>query len=264
MVRRLRSRHMYDDALIVVTADHGASFTPGERLRSLSPATYGEIGYVPLFMKLPGAREGDVNTEPMQSVDILPTLLDHLGVESEVDFDGRSLAGTPATQLRQRTVVDVDGQRSSFPVDNAALEAAVERKLALFGPGADSRDYYDLAPAGTHGLLGASTAEVDSENLDMTVKLPAASSYQAVQTSSGAIPALVTGSLHGTIPQQPPVIAVAVNGTVAAVTRADLGTDDIGQFRALTPPWLWREGGNEVAVFLVGPDLQLQRLRATS
>jgi arylsulfatase len=74
----LRERGLYDDALIVVTADHGEHF--GEQ---------GEWGHgrflfrqgihVPFVAKLPG-QVPERRTEHIQAVDIMPLILDELGL----------------------------------------------------------------------------------------------------------------------------------------------------------------------------------------
>jgi arylsulfatase A-like enzyme len=59
----LRARGLYDDALIVVTADHGETL-------------YEEQLHVPLIIKLPGNHQaGAVNTGFARHVDLVPTLL---------------------------------------------------------------------------------------------------------------------------------------------------------------------------------------------
>jgi hypothetical protein len=91
LVRRLRATGLYDRALIVVTADHGVSFQPGLSRRNVSSFNLGEIAGVPLIVKEPGQRRGRIDRRAAQTVDILPTIGDVLGV----DWGGRSLRGRP-------------------------------------------------------------------------------------------------------------------------------------------------------------------------
>ena len=55
LVARLREVDVYDDALIVVTADHGASLQPGAWFRRPTRPSFADIGAVPLFVKRPGS-----------------------------------------------------------------------------------------------------------------------------------------------------------------------------------------------------------------
>ena len=78
----LRAKGWYDDALIVVTADHGEAFW--ENLDA--PNYFGHNGAyepavrIPLIIKPPGQTVGRVITDYAQQRDILPTMLGHLGV----------------------------------------------------------------------------------------------------------------------------------------------------------------------------------------
>ena len=59
LVRRLKAKGLYDDSLVVVTADHGISWRPGVTTRRLvSPASVDELTPVPLIVKRPGQRRG--------------------------------------------------------------------------------------------------------------------------------------------------------------------------------------------------------------
>ena len=74
---RLRRTGLYDDALLVVTSDHGLAFEPGSDVRGLGagpidPDAQPELLWVPLFIKAPGQANGGVSDVPAQSTDVLP------------------------------------------------------------------------------------------------------------------------------------------------------------------------------------------------
>ncbi len=84
---------IYDDALLVVTSDHGVTLSPGKAgIRELEPDQPGivELAWVPLFIKEPGQTTGRVEDGNWQHVDLLPTIADHLGVEVPWEVDGIS------------------------------------------------------------------------------------------------------------------------------------------------------------------------------
>src|SRR6185503_10510055 len=71
-------------------ADHGDEFFEHggiEHTRTL----YDEIMHVPLIVRLPGEGRGRVVTDQVGLVDLMPTLLDVLGVPSSPSLQGRSL-----------------------------------------------------------------------------------------------------------------------------------------------------------------------------
>lgn len=87
----LKQAGLYDDALIVLTADHGEEFQEhggwwhGQTL-------YEEQLRVPLIVKYPGgARAGTVVEEYARSLDIAPTIADVARLEIPADWQGRSL-----------------------------------------------------------------------------------------------------------------------------------------------------------------------------
>ena len=87
------------DTAIVVTADHGESFTHGYGAHT-GPGLYDEIIHIPLILKLPDETTGKRCDTPVQQVDIAPTLAALAGVAAPGDWAGESLldacAGTHA------------------------------------------------------------------------------------------------------------------------------------------------------------------------
>lgn len=88
----LRSRGLYEESLIVVTSDHGEEFR--EHGRFIHSQPYDETIGVPLFIKYPGSwAAGTRVAEVVETVDILPTILDHLGIDPPASAQGESLLG---------------------------------------------------------------------------------------------------------------------------------------------------------------------------
>jgi arylsulfatase A-like enzyme/tetratricopeptide (TPR) repeat protein len=80
----------YDRTLIVVTSDHG------EGMYEHSEATHAFLAYettirVPLIVRVPGEVGGKRIVERTGTVDIVPTILDYVGVEIPSRLQGRSL-----------------------------------------------------------------------------------------------------------------------------------------------------------------------------
>ncbi len=74
LLDKLRARGLYDDAVIVLTADHGASFLKGTPRRPVSRENVGAIAPVPFFVKLPGQHEARVDDGAVRTIDVLPTI----------------------------------------------------------------------------------------------------------------------------------------------------------------------------------------------
>ena len=88
----LREHDLYDNTLIVFTSDHGEEF--GERGRHgwHSWTLYDELLSVPLIIKLPGSRYGGRTVgEVARGIDVLPTMIDLLDIDTAQLFEGYSL-----------------------------------------------------------------------------------------------------------------------------------------------------------------------------
>lgn len=90
LFEQLKARGLYDDALIIVTADHGEAF--GEHGRYLHEEVYEACSRVPLLVKFPqGEHAGRKVSEPVQLTDFLATIADVAGVSRPLPKDGISL-----------------------------------------------------------------------------------------------------------------------------------------------------------------------------
>jgi len=80
LVRELKARGQYDDALIVFTADHGEEFLDhGQWTHGKS--VFDELVHVPLIVKFPKNRDaGRRIDQQVRTMDILPTVLEAMGL----------------------------------------------------------------------------------------------------------------------------------------------------------------------------------------
>ncbi len=86
----LRDRKLMDRTLIVVTGDHGESLGEhGETSHAFF--VYDATSHVPLIVRTPWGDRGRSGAQ-VSSVDIMPTILDLVGLPPQPDLDGRSLA----------------------------------------------------------------------------------------------------------------------------------------------------------------------------
>lgn len=90
---QLDHRGLLADTLVVVTSDHGESFAERERNRMIGHGPlYREVLHVPLLLYVPGIEPGMTSSEIVETIDIMPTVLDLVGVARPQNLDGRSLA----------------------------------------------------------------------------------------------------------------------------------------------------------------------------
>lgn len=99
----LKFLDLYDDSLIVLTADHGEEF--GEHGGFDHGRTlYEELLHVPLVVKFPGDRwKGSTVSSSVSLVDLAPTILDVAGVDrSRLHLDGRNVTPPAAVDPSSR------------------------------------------------------------------------------------------------------------------------------------------------------------------
>ena len=104
LIGRLRRNGMYDNTMIVVTADHGfAWITDVPDRRRIRPATVAEIAPVPFFVKAPRQRRGVVNDSYVATLDVTPTIADLLNRRLPYRADGRSAFSRTVRKRRALT-----------------------------------------------------------------------------------------------------------------------------------------------------------------
>jgi hypothetical protein len=85
---------LYDKSLVIVVADHGISFRHLDLSRKVVPghaANVPAIAFPPLFVKYPDEHEGRIVDRHVETIDIVPTIADAVGVRIPWKVDGHSL-----------------------------------------------------------------------------------------------------------------------------------------------------------------------------
>ena len=254
LFRRLKRLGIYDEALIVVAADHGVAFDLGKRdRRYLTRANAAEIAAIPLFVKAPGQKRGTVDGGLVETVDILPTVLDVLNVDPRVKMDGRSAF---SREVRRRGTVRILKRNSFDPIRipraefERAKAAELEKKLRLFGSGREGPErLFRIGP--NQQVLGRRVAELSPGQGTARVDLVGAQEYDKVDLRSPTVPVHVVGRVRGGGGAFRDV-AIAVNGRIVAVSRTfRLATGGDELVAAMTPERAFRQGRNKVEVFEV-------------
>lgn len=245
---QLQATQMYEDSLVVVASDHGTSFLPGAPRRSTERRTIGEIAPVAMFIKEPGQTDGRVVDLPVQTIDILPTIASILDAQSIWDFDGVALNETSVgTNDRKLGLVGEKG--TPYSDEGTELSSVVERKYEIFG--GEPLDPYRLAPEGSESLIGRPAPENAPVARALgTVEDP--DRYLDVDLDDGPLPALLRGRVESREPELGrPVVAVALNGSIAAVSEASEDSEGNLVFQVLLPPARFQDGRNVLELFLV-------------
>jgi arylsulfatase A-like enzyme len=101
LLHNLEARGLYDEMLIVFVSDHGEEFREHGRWRH-GANLHAETLNFPLIIRYPGQQEGRRVEELAQHIDLMPTILDYLGLTIPEAVEGRSLSAVAKTGNSQR------------------------------------------------------------------------------------------------------------------------------------------------------------------
>jgi hypothetical protein len=247
VVARLHATGLWNRSLVIVTADHGVSFRPGEHRRYVDLQNIGDIAPIPLFVKLPGLRRGRVDRLRARSIDIVPTIADVLRVKSPWRVDGESLLAPDRKWPGRTTVYSYTGNvaTASWEGVEAQQRQTLDWKLRLFGWGNDS--YF--AEGNDRALLGRSVASFQfAESGSLRVRL-GTSTIVTYNSKVSSAPARVSGSINGARGGNLK-LAITVNGRIAAVTTT-IDTGGASKFSTFVPDYALHNGRNSIDVFAI-------------
>jgi arylsulfatase A-like enzyme len=127
----LQARGLFDDALIVVTSDHG------ERFGSIGRGRHGddlsqESVHVPLLIKVPHQARGERSERRAQLADVAPTILDRAGLPIPQEFFGSALAERSRAVIAESYLAAGGTVTPLRPVPIAQLDSELPTMWALF------------------------------------------------------------------------------------------------------------------------------------
>ena len=250
LLDRLEAVGIFDDAILVVTSDHGASFRADTPRRGLVDINAFEIGMVPLFIKAPHQSSGIVETTPARTIDVLPTVAKYLGVELPWPHQGQSLTENPRTAppLQVKAYWESDLVELGDVVEGVL--DATEYAYSIFGDGngridPDSLGDYD-------SLIGRAPEEVSTGSSTLEVHVDDLWRLDHVSESIGYLPGFVKGEVVGNM-EPDTHMAIALNGRIRTVVPVTEG-DDISNFSAFLSENAFASGFNDLSLMTVtGP-----------
>jgi hypothetical protein len=257
LVDRLRAADAYDDALVVVTADHGVSFVPERPTRDVVAGNEEHILWTPLLVKAPGQTQVAVDDGNVLSVDIVPTIADLLGVEMPWEVDGVPARTASVERPNDvKPIVGSDDRLAGRPVEGRPYAEIgrgplFERVLAAdplpaAGPDAAWRPTRYGAWVGED--VGA-LAQRPAAGGTVTVVWPAG--FDDIDTRDPLPLAVVAGT---DVPVGS-VVAFALDGRIASLGEVQDSDERGGKLvQAVLAPWLFQDGANDLEAFLVTGD----------
>jgi hypothetical protein len=224
---QLEREGILEEAMVIVAADHGISFVPGSRARGFDDANLGGIAGVPLFYKLPNQTEADRHHDPVETVDILPTIAAELEIDIPWAVDGVDLLGPTSDRVRAIRHPFWDEIPEPFPplVDDVTADL-----LATFGNGTTG-SLYGLA--GLHDRMGQTVADLVDEPVPYCWVRDRPRALPDDDGTTGFVFGRLATSRDGRIP-----FAVTIGDTLTG-TSVSLADDVRHRVFALGDPQYW-------------------------
>jgi hypothetical protein len=231
---KLEETDLFDDALIVVTADHGFAFHKGCSRRVPQAQTLSDLIPVPLLIKYPHQQSGEISDRNVETIDILPTVADVLGLPADPAWDGQSLRSKTVDRPRKTVLIGSD-PNSAIIIEDAFPERFryVERLHQVFeNRGDGALQNLQFLPELYGKEVSTFLTNGESEHsLSLTESLTPADAHKL-----GFVPCYYAGLVQGmSASETPAVLAVAVNGVIQATTRTSTAPECLGLWTVMVP-----------------------------
>jgi len=133
LLGRLKEWGLCENTLIIFSADHGEGLGEHGYFFTHGDLIYNDCAHIPLLIRFPGgAVRGEISTA-VSSVDLMPTILDFLGVEPPEGLDGISLLPTIFGGAEPRRAIFGESGISILSSSNPRMKIEIElqRPLAI-------------------------------------------------------------------------------------------------------------------------------------
>ena len=259
LLARLRRTGLYHRALLIVVADHGISFNPGEPPRNFRRSNATAVLGVPLFVKMPRQTRGGVDDRVVKTVDVLPTIADALDMKRPFKMDGRSLLDRRYLGHDVLHAVGADHELklrvSEYRRERRRL---VRRNVSRFGVGTDGAGLFHVGAG--QKLAGRKLSELQVlPPRGARAEVDGLREVREVDLSSPRLRARITGRVSGLDSARTP-LALALNDRVVASTRTHARGGKV-YFSALLPEGAFRDGRNSFDIFAIHSSTGRARLR---
>jgi hypothetical protein len=252
LLDRMDETGLSESAVLVVTADHGASFRPGGDRRRANEENLSDLLYVPLFVGRPGQRVGLVYDRNVESIDLLPTIADMLEIELPWRVDGVSAFKKQADPRPDKTLERRAGEPLTIGGGLPDSRPLRDRMAALFGE--------PVTWAGIHSmgsrryLAGSALSElVVAGQSPHRVVISGTGARPVVSFAENSLPAYLAGRILASSDRAAPgEVTVAVNGeivaTVPVLPGEAAGAGEGLVFTAMIPERVFVEGRNTITL----------------
>jgi hypothetical protein len=250
LIGRLDETGTWDETMVVVIADHGASFVAGEHRRWPYEDNRDDLYRVPMFVKYPGQATGQTNDDPVFGIDLLPTIVDTLDIETDWRFDGISLHEVAGSD-RPHQPIWWCCSKEGASTDLEVLFEQVERNHTWVP---DQTSWLGVAGAGPYaGMIGDPVEDLaigESEAFQWSLDLGS----DLIEGDGGRGMAQTYLSGRVVLPPgfDPDSVLVSVNGRIGGMGTLTRDSAEGATFQAMIAEETLLDGPNEIGLLLPG------------
>lgn len=248
LIAKLKTGGLFDESLIVFVADHGTSFKANDFNRELSNSNAADIMFVPLFIKLPSQQKGKVENLDAETIDVVPTIADYLGVQVPWKASGVSLFSKNHIAKTSKMMAATDGVHT-LPLERLLQmrQQTLENNIKTFGLAQQGSTLFWFGDQ--LDLLGKKVSELEVKQDKVSINFEQQHLFDSVDLKQKLYPALIKGEL-GYRNANNAKIAISVNGIIQGVTTA-YNIHGKNVFTAVIPETAFKDGVNKVDGFIV-------------
>jgi Sulfatase len=250
LISKLISCGLYEKSLVVITADHGASFLAGDARRAITRTNYVDIIHIPLFIKKPFQKEGRLLDWNVESIDILPTIAETLQVRIPWKVEGLAVSNSEPKSRLRKTVWNMHRKTQlEFDASNKDLKRTVLSRIQRLGEGLPFVLPLDET---LQVWMNASTREFKNDLSGKKVSVSDQDSFKNYDSSSQNIPLFVYGRIH--FPDKKTehlILGIAINGKICALTETFTISRSQEAFGSLIPEASLSKGQNQVQILTI-------------
>jgi hypothetical protein len=251
LIDTLKKEGIYDESLVIITADHGGSFINGHPHRAPTQHTFGDVAFIPLFIKYPNQTEGKKDDSNVETIDILPTIRDVIGAKLNWSFDGRSLADAQAEPRETKKLPDSRGSVLELTRTEylKAKQASVERKIETFSLHDDRADVFRFGKGLEY--IGQPESVLYPMMVEGSYQCAGLDELKIVDLNKTYIPLRLVGTVSS--PAGKPSdfhLAFVINGKIEVFSKPMHFRNQF-LFDVILPDDLFNQGSNTVNLLLV-------------
>lgn len=255
IINKMKDANIYDDGILILTADHGVAFQVNESRRSsLISHNIKEIHNVPLIIK-PNRdsiyyKAGGLVPEIVSHIDIIPTLSHLLGFELIPNVDGISVFNDIRYAKR---VTPIDGGRSISKIDDIIGFDRLSWKLKNFSCCSDLMEL--TREDGLNKVFNGfniSQFNIKNDENKFTVNIK---KYllENLNSSNNSLfsPLRVFGNIDGPGFLNDKNLVLSLNGVIRGVAKTTFWGGVNGYFEIILPPAFILDGSNDINFYIL-------------